>query len=224
MTEHEAALATYFGLSAHSHEAAVLKVLIDLGCQVVGADEGSLLVYDETQEDLVIAMTTAGAPEDAAALLGKRVPLGAGETGMAAATHEVQIGTPSYDLGGGPSGGGGPRDVAWVLAAPMLVGAKLIGVITAVTFDAERRFTADHARLYGSVASVAAVVVQQHQRIASLETLAEKGLSAVDGGGVDPTITRIVAAVRGLARTSDLERVARLLEAVEALTGAGGDA
>lgn len=218
MSEHEAALAAYFGLSAHSHESSVLQGLIDLGCQVVGANEGSLLVYDEVRGDLVIAMTTAKDEKDAKALLGKRVPIGAGVTGMAAASHEVQIGTPSYELGG--QGKSAPQDVAWVLAAPMLVESNLIGVITAVTFEDSQRFAPEHARLYGSVAAIAATVVQQHKRIENLAKLAVDGLAAVEGEGVDPAAARIVAAVRGLARVSDLTSVATLFEAVLALVGA----
>jgi GAF domain-containing protein len=219
VSEHETALATYLGISARSQEAVVLGMLIDFGVHVVGGDEGSLLVYDEDREDLVWAMTTAS-DEQAEALLGQRVPLGTGITGLAAATHEVQIGTPGYRLPGSPQGGGGAVPVQNVLAAPMLVDERLIGVITAVSFDPEKHFGPHDARLYAYAASIAAVVVKQHGTITGFEALADGGLSALGDVRGDEAMKDVVASVSRLAMVTDLNAVASLLTAVERIAGA----
>lgn len=219
MSEHETALATFLGISAHGQEAVVLEMLIDFGVHVVGGDEGSLLLYDEDREDLVWAMTTAS-DEQAEALLGRRVPLGTGVTGLAAATHEVQIGTPSYQLPGSPEGSGGAVPVESVLAAPMLVEEKLVGVITAVSFDREKRFGPDDARLYAYAASIAAVVVKQRGTIAGFEALAGGGLSALGNVRGDTAMKAVVASVSRLAQVTDLTAVASLLAAAEQIAGA----
>ena len=52
-----AALATYLGISGSSQEGMILRLLIELGAQIVGAEEGSLLVHDEKRRELVFAMT-----------------------------------------------------------------------------------------------------------------------------------------------------------------------
>src|SRR5262249_47219828 len=95
------------------------------------------------------------------------VPIGQGVTGMAALTREVQIGTPSY---------GGihidrPEAPKWVMAAPMLVGDDLVGVLTAVTYRTDKRFSREDALLYAGVAWVAAVVVGQRREIDAVQSL-----------------------------------------------------
>jgi len=52
-----------------------------------------------------------------------------------------------------------------VIAAPMLIGDTLIGVITCVSFKKGKRFGAGDARLYAGLASIAGVVVDQHRRL-----------------------------------------------------------
>ena len=64
------ALSTYLSIAPQSPEEAVLRLLIELGIQVVGAEEGSLLVLDELAGDLVFAMTV-GSKTSERALAGR---------------------------------------------------------------------------------------------------------------------------------------------------------
>lgn len=90
-------LDTYLGITRESPEEKVLTLLIELGAQVVGAQEGSLLVVDESSQELVFAMTVGrGLAEKG--LVGQRVPLGQGLVGLAAQTHQVEIGAPVFHL------------------------------------------------------------------------------------------------------------------------------
>jgi GAF domain-containing protein len=172
MPEPSELVARYLGIAAESPEQAVLRVLVELSAQVVGASEGSLLVVDREQRpprDLVFAMTV-GSRASERALVGQRVPIGQGITGLAAVTQEVQIGAPLYDGVRQAEEGDVPHgQPSSVIAAPMLAGDALVGVITAVSFDPARRFGAADAGLFARAASVAGVVVDQRRRIDSLE-------------------------------------------------------
>jgi GAF domain-containing protein len=194
-------------LSQQSAEAAVLRLLIELGAQVVRADEGSLLVFDRAARSLVFAMT-AGSRASERTLVGQRVPLGKGVVGLAAETHEVQIGAPTFrNVRQTPKRG---KDPAWVIAAPMITpDDELLGVITAVTFDPEHRWGSTEAALYGRIGALAGVVVDQAQRLARRDTR-----SRSDGP--------IEAALERLRRAppSVQQHVARILAEVSALATA----
>jgi sigma-B regulation protein RsbU (phosphoserine phosphatase) len=220
MAEPDAVLRTYLGISYQSPEDKVLRLLIELGGQFVGAEEGSLLVLDDEARELVFAMTVgSGASEEA--LVGQRVPLGAGITGLAAQTHEVQIGAPTFDTDQAAehkTAEGRPKSV---LAAPMLIGDRLVGVITAVSFRPDKRFGSADATLYGRIAAVAGVVVEQRRKLSAIEAL-QRGEAApapvneaerLDGQILD-TVSRLVAARPGVKA-----RIARLLADVESLMG-----
>ena len=208
-------LATYLAIAPKSPEELVLRLLIQLGAQVVNAQEGSLLVYDPEKNDLVFAMTVGGADT----LMGQRVPLDKGLTGLAAATREVQIGAPTFM--GVKQGDGHATGPSGVIAAPMLVADDLVGVITAVTFEPGRRFSSNDGELYGRLAAVAGVVVQQRRQLKTIEDQAKGG--AVKGNEVEH---RIAASLGNIGRgggANALERVAKILAEIEGLTGGGSD-
>jgi GAF domain-containing protein len=202
------ALATRLGIAPRSEEESVLRLLIELAAQFVGAEEGSLLVFDREAQELEFVMTV-GSESSERTLLGQRVPVGEGVTGLAALTEEVQIGAPTYrDVKQSElRDPAGPRAV---IAAPMLVADGLVGVITAVSFRPDAAFGAAEAALYGRVAATAAVVVEQRRRIDALESAAPR--SAEEQRVVDA-----VARLAGSGDAAELGRVADLLEAIDAL-------
>src|SRR5438045_9777403 len=135
----------YLAIAPNSREEQMLRLLIELGIHVAGAEEGSILVHDRAKNDLVFAMNIGGD----ASLIGQRVPLNQGITGLAAASREVQIGAPTFDINQVETKKGGPSSV---IAAPMLVDDELIGVLTAVTFASGKRFTEEDGSLYARLA------------------------------------------------------------------------
>jgi GAF domain-containing protein len=141
--------------------AATLRLLIGAGVPGVGADEGSLLLLDEAGGELRFAMTV-GNDESEALLLNQRVPLGAGITGLAASRREIQIGAPLYDEIDQP------RRVEGVMAAPLLAGDELLGVITAITFHQDRRFDAASIQLFGALAVIGGVLMDQARQLAKV--------------------------------------------------------
>jgi hypothetical protein len=139
---------------------AALRLLIATGLAHVGAAEGSFLVHDADAGDLCFVMTV-GNDETEAILLGQRVPVGAGITGLAAERREVQIGTPTYTAL--VHGAAGPEAV---LAAPVLANGVLLGVMTAVSFEAGRRFDVAAAQSFGAMAVLAGVLIDLGQQLA----------------------------------------------------------
>lgn len=155
------------GIMPQTPEATVLRLLIETGALIVGAQEGSLLVVDEDSDDLRFAMTV-GSKDSEDTLIGQRVPLGKGITGLAATTGEVHIGAPTFkDVKQSEKRGGETGAPEAVMAAPMMIGDTLVGVITAVSFEKGKRFGSQEAKVYGSFASIAAVVVDQRRRLAT---------------------------------------------------------
>jgi hypothetical protein len=214
----------YFDLDAESPELQVMRLLVELCGQVVGAEEGSLLVVDHTQDpprELIFAMTV-GSRQSEETLSGQRVPLGEGVAGIAAVTHEVQIGAPLYDgVQQAQRGEAPPGQPTAVIAAPMLIADRLVGVITAVSFEAGKRFTNEHAALYARAASVAGVVVDQRRQIDALESRGASGEAPGGPSGDDPLARQVLdTAVRLVDRNPDrLHELARLLSALEETMG-----
>jgi GAF domain-containing protein len=212
-------LGTYLGISSGAPEEMVLRLLIELGAQFAGAQEGSLLVVDAERAELVFAMTIGSAASEQT-LIGKRVPLGEGLVGLAAQTQEVQIGAPKFDVPGAADrkGAEGSAPKA-VLAAPMLIGERLIGVITAVSFDPDKRFGSVDAKLYGRIATVAGVVVDQHRRLGAVEALQRNQPLPAAVSEDERLDFEIVGAIGRLVRLrpNAKPRVAQLLGLIESM-------
>lgn len=160
------------GLQDDKNTQFVLEQLIQIGLKILNASQGSLLVAEPDKKNLRFAMVASRTglgnfQRLFVQLVGKTVPIGEGITGMAALTHDIQTSTRAcagekfYHV----RGDGSPNAV---LAAPMLIGEHLIGVMTAVRFDRGKPFSAEECRTYGMFANIAAVVVDQQQRLATL--------------------------------------------------------
>jgi GAF domain-containing protein len=217
-------LARAFGLEPAGSESAVLRLLIELCAQIVDAQEGSLLVVDESGPGEAPVLTfamTVGSRESERVLVGQQVPLGEGLVGLAAVTHEAQIGAPLFEgvvqaqRADAPVG-----QPTSMIAAPMLADGELVGVVTAVTFEPGRRFSEDQARLYARAASVAGLIVQQRRSIAALEGRAEAtaGAGGTREEALHHSLDRAIA--RSAGRLDALERIltalAELLEVNDA--------
>ena len=80
-TPAERLLTRFLGILPSTPEEKILRMLIEIGCEVVGGQEGSLLVPDDDGKSLHFVMTV-GDEESAKKLEGQKVPLGAGLTGL----------------------------------------------------------------------------------------------------------------------------------------------
>jgi GAF domain-containing protein len=216
----ETPVSRYLSILPQTPEEKVLRLLLEVGRQIVGAQEASLLVFDEVSRELIFAMT-AGDPASETALMGQRVPLGTGLTGLAALTHEVQSGAPTFSGVQQPEHwSASSEQPSAVLAAPMLVNDVLAGVLTAVSFEKTKRFSSSDVRLYGSFAAIAGLVVQQRRKLALLEEDAGAPVQVTSSQSQQAEQAVVASLRRILSRSPEaVSHVANLLASVEQLIG-----
>jgi GAF domain-containing protein len=154
-----------FGVLRGSSEEKAFRELIETCLACTKADEGSILIFDKRANELIFALTVGNASSDDT-LRGQRVPIGKGITGLAALTKQPQIGSPIYkDVHQSELQPDSPHSV---LAAPLLLHNEVLGVMTVVTFDHARAFSLDDAATLQRVCNVAALVIDQRQRLSIL--------------------------------------------------------
>ena len=139
----------------------------------------------------------------------------------------MQIGAPTFkDIKQRKRMGAASGEPAAVMAAPMLIRDEVVGVITAASFDTKKRFTGDDATLYAKIATVAAVVVDQHRRLREIENLGSSDSSHRRrvSAALTPTdrlqaeiVDRVGTLVR--KRPDRLPQIKTLLDAIDSLTG-----
>lgn len=208
----------YLGVMPRTGEDQVLRLIVETGVRGVGADEGSMLVYDPDSNDLTFVMTY-GNKESEDILIGQRVPFGKGLAGLAAETGEVQIGAPRYkDVRQTETMGG----IKAVIAAPMMLGDRLIGVITAISNKDEKRFTTADAEIYACLATIAALVVNQSLLLRAHTQGGDAAGQQPAALAADPVEQEVMQRVGRLLQRDrgTVRQLARLLEAAEAMAGA----
>jgi GAF domain-containing protein len=139
-----------------------IRIAMELGIHTVDAEEGSLLVLEESTRQLVFEMT-AGDMLSESTLRGQHVAVGQGLSGLAALTGEIQVGAPANASVRHPE----HRNEllpSYLIAAPMFAGKHLVGVLTAATYRPRQKFSADQIRIFGRVAALAGIVVAERLR------------------------------------------------------------
>jgi GAF domain-containing protein len=211
----EQLLAEYLGVLPATPEAGALRLLVEIGTSVINAEEGSLLVMEPDGRNLRFAMTVGASAEK---LHGQRVPFGEGQTGLAAATRQVQIGAPVYrDVEQTERLKAGPESV---IAAPMMLGDAVIGVLTAVTFTKDRRFTAKEADVYARFAGLAGLIVEQTRllKMHKREALQASGLG--DAARLEQEILGQLQRITA-NQPRALEPLSQILSGIEAILSRG---
>jgi GAF domain-containing protein len=194
-------------------DAGALRLLLETGIHLVEADEGSLLVYEPAKRVLRFAMT-AGDRAAERGLIGQTVPVGKGLTGLAAVTGEVQVGAPTYHDIEQKQRRGGKSEPEAEIAAPIVAGETLLGVMTAVSFRAGRRFSQKDGRIMSRFGAIAGLVLEQHRRLVAAEGAGERGDAGT--GRSERAIVAAVAKVRR-ERPEALPGLARAIGAITAM-------
>ena len=191
----------------------MLREILSVAVSIVAADEGSLLIMDDDGAHLRFAMTVPSG-ESERKLHGQVVPLGSGVTGLAAATRQVHVGAPVYrDIAQTERLADGPESV---IAAPMVLGDAVIGVMTAVTFTKGRMFTARETDLYARFSGLAGLLIDQTNRLRD----ATSGSRPPSGLGEAAALEfEIVNRLRAIAakRPNALAPLAQIIEGIERL-------
>ena len=185
-----ASLAAYLSFGKALEDDALLHLIMEIGVEMMRADEGSLLLLDREKKELEF-MITIGPSESAKTLKGQRFSMHQGISGLAASTGEPQTGSPSY------RGVKQPRhekekqlELTAVLAAPMIVEDNVVGVITAVSYQKERVFSSNDAQLYCKFANLCGNVLQHRLREAAVRNIL---LGDEVSEGAVPEIQRVLA-------------------------------
>jgi GAF domain-containing protein len=208
-------------LSVPTEHAALLELIVQAAMHVLRAQAGSLYLVDEDQQALVWEVALG---ERAAGLVGQRIPLGQGvagwvaATGQAIAVADVQQ-DPRWAQDVGRAVGYLPRTM---LAVPLLLGDRVIGVLQLLDKDGGRPFDAADMATLGLFANQAAVAIDQSRVMRSLSRLVRAALSDLDeDGSLSARAAALAAHTEESPEYRDTARLAELLSEIARFGDAG---
>ena len=138
--------------------------LIKLSLELLNASQGAFLSADEETKTLkfeVVSLkhgTAEALRRISDRLIGNTVAYGVGLTGKAAELRQAQFATRIDNADMSHVGGDGTPNA--VMAVPVVVADRLLGVLTAVRFDRELAFSEEDVRRYSMAAKVASGIIE----------------------------------------------------------------
>jgi PAS domain S-box-containing protein len=153
--EHKALLDTMADLSAELELPRVLQAVLRRAVSLLGVTGGEVAIFEEESQELQVVASQDIGKEST----GTRLKLGEGAMGTVARTHEPLI-IPSYHEWLGRSAKYADLTVHSVMAAPLLIGRRLVGAIATVHSDPERVFGPEDLRLLNMFAPQAAIAIE----------------------------------------------------------------
>ncbi len=209
--EQKALLETMQDLSGELELSNVLHGVLDRAVSLLGVDGGELAVYDDSKKDLSI-VATHNMPFDA---VGTRMNLGEGAMGRVAETHEPLI-IPRYQEWAIRSSQYTQGTIQSVMAAPLMIGSRLVGAIASVHSDPERLFDEGDLRRLMMFAPQAAVAIENARLFASahryFEDLVLNNPVAIVSVDLDMNITSCNPAFESLFGYKEEEVMGRNLD------------
>jgi len=162
--EHKALLDTMADLSADLELPRVLQAVLSRAVTLLGVTGGEVAIYEEQVKQLVV-VASENIGKDST---GTRLGLGEGAMGHVARTREPLI-IPSYHEWLGRSGQYADVTVHSVMAAPLLIGRRLVGAIATVHSDPQRIFGPEDLRLLTMFAPQAAIAIENARLYAAAQ-------------------------------------------------------
>jgi PAS domain S-box-containing protein len=162
--EQQALLDTMQDLSGELELGRVLGRVLERAISLLGVTGGELATYDESRKDLVI-VASHNLETNA---VGVRMALGEGAMGRVAETHEPLI-IPRYQEWAGHSAKYERGSIQSVMAAPLLIGTRLVGAIASVHSDPSRQFGPEDLRLLQLFAPQAAIAIENARLYAAAQ-------------------------------------------------------
>jgi len=163
--EQKAILQTMQDLSGELELSKVLHRVLERAVDLLGVSAGELATWDESSRELVIVASHNMETNTE----GTRMALGEGAMGRVAETHEPLI-IPRYQEWELRSAQYAPlSSVQSGMAAPLLIGNRLVGVIAAVHSDANRELGPEDMRLLLLFAPQAAIAIENARLYASAQ-------------------------------------------------------
>ena len=196
-------------LAAARGRAPLLQSIVDVACATFGAQAASIMRYDADRDELVFE-TVSGA--GSGALVGSRLPAGAGIAGWVLAAHEPLVvedvdRDPRFAVDVAQRSGYVPKGI---MASPLLHEERAVGVISVLDRPQRSRFSLIELELLGLFAGQAAIALDLLQcgRLAEL---------ALDGSAGELTALASVAAALERLQGARRASAGRLLAALDEL-------
>ena len=153
--EQKALLDTMADLSSERELSKLLQAVLERAVRLLAVTGGELAIYDEDREELVVVASHNIGMDST----GVRLKLGEGAMGTVAETHEPLV-IPNYQEWSGRPAKYAETPVRSVMAAPLLIGNRLVGAIASVDSDPAREFGPADLRLLNLFTSQAAIAIQ----------------------------------------------------------------
>jgi PAS domain S-box-containing protein len=153
--EHKALLDTMADLASELELSRALQAVLARAVTLLGVTGGEVAIYEEETRELVVVASERIGKEST----GTRLKLGEGAMGTVARTLEPLI-IPSYHEWLGQSPKYADVTVHSVMAAPLLIGRRLVGAIATVHSDPARVFNGEDLRLLNLFAPQAAIAIE----------------------------------------------------------------
>lgn len=154
-TEQDALLETLKDLSGELELSKVLHRVVERAVTLLGVAGGELATWDPAGRDLeIVASHNMGTNA-----VGTRMAIGEGAMGRVAETNEPLV-IPDYQEWASRSAKYTQSVVQTVMAAPLMIGSRLVGVIAAVHSDPSREFGTEDLRLLELFAPQAAIAIE----------------------------------------------------------------
>ena len=164
VSEHKALLDTMADLSSNLELPRVMQAVLDRAVTLLGITGGEVAIFEERTNELVI-VASHNMETNA---VGTRMALGEGAMGHVGRTHEPLL-IPSYHEWMGRSSQYADVAVYSVMAAPLLIGGRLVGAIAMVHADPMRVFQAEDLRLLNMFTPQAAIAIENARLYASAQ-------------------------------------------------------
>ena len=162
--EQRALLETMADLSGELELSKLLQAILTRATTLLDVTGGELAIFDEAAGELVVVASRSIGTDST----GTRMRLGEGAMGRVAQTHEPLI-VPSYGEWEGRSPQYDAAIPFAVMAAPLLIGSRLVGAIATVHRDPSRRFGPDDLRRLNIFAPQAAVAIENARLYAAAQ-------------------------------------------------------
>jgi GAF domain-containing protein len=194
-------------LGADEAHRALLQSVVDTARAIFAAQASSIFLLDEDADELVFE---AVAGEGSAELVGVRFPAGTGIAGWVATTRQPLVvddvgGDPRFAREAAEATGYVPRAL---MAAPLLVEDRILGVLNVLDRDSARPFTLDEMELLAHFAAQAAIGLDLLQR-------SRRARAALEGADEEASLVARIAASLDALEGARRESGLRLLRALD---------
>src|SRR6185437_5580523 len=209
--EQVALLDTLTDLAGELELSKALERVLGRAVSLLGVTGGELATWDESRQELVVVASQ----NMGTSAVGARMAVGEGAMGHVAQTHAPLI-IPSYQEWAGRSDQYAHSSVQAVMAAPLLIGTRLVGVIASVHSDPARIFGPEDLRLLQLFAPHAAIAIENARLFAAsqryFEALVRNNPVAIVNLDLKDTITSCNPAFEKLFGYAEADVIGRNLD------------